>query len=85
MKLSLYSNTISIIFFHMPSISELEDGFNNNYSIQFIKIYIYIYIRVVLDLLKTLWRKKMAAHASILAWKMPWAEDMVDYMSKSGT
>ena len=62
----------------MSSISELEEGFNNNYSIHQY-IYIYNFFRVVLDLLKTLWRKKMVTYASILAWKTPWAEDMVDY------
>ena len=33
------------------------------------------------QVVKIPWRKKLATHSSLLAWKIPWTEDLVGYSS----
>ena len=39
------------------------------------KMSVYVFLSDLRDSLYTAWRRKMATHSSILAWRIPWTED----------
>ena len=39
------------------------------------KMSVYVYLSDLRDSLYTAWRRKMATHSSILAWRIPWTEE----------